>query len=207
VRLALLVVVSTSLAATTTLEAQYLERSGAGAPALTWDSTSAPQAARPAVTMRVHRTLGTVALASFATALVTGAASGNLGKLMDPATCCPDGGTRNQSVRSFDRKLVTLGILSYTGAASLAAYNMTIGSPPSANPRTQHKAHRWLALAHGSAFVVSAVTGAGMKRAQESDPAKFARLAKVHVAANVAFVPLLTAAFSNILFELSPSAP
>lgn len=206
-RIAFLVVVSASIAVTTTLNAQHLEPSGVGAPALARDSATAPQASRPPVAMRLHRTLGTVALASFATALVTGAASGNLGKLMDPATCCPDGGTRNQSARSFDRRLVTVGILSYAGAASLAAYNLTLGAPPSAQPRTQHKAHRWLALAHGSVFAVSAVTGAKMKRAQESDPAEFARMAKIHVAANVAFVPLLTAAFSNILFERSSSAP
>ncbi len=40
----------------------------------------------------VHRALGTVALGAFATSLVIGSASGNLGKLMDADRCCPDGG-------------------------------------------------------------------------------------------------------------------
>ena len=161
----------------------------------------AAQEPRPDRLIRVHRTLGSVALGAFGTALVVGAASGNLGKLMDPAACCPDGGTRNAPARTLDRALVSVGIYSYTGAAALATYNVTIRDRPASRPRTRHKAHRWLALAHGAAFTTSAVTGVMMRQSQDSDPDKFARVAKVHVAANVAMVPLLTAAFSNIVFE------
>lgn len=143
-----------------------------------------------------HRRLGTVALGTFGTALVIGAGSGNLGKLTDPAACCPDGGTRNSTWRAVDRTLVKVGIASYIGAAGLAAYRASHkASPVTSRKRT---AHRWLALAHGLAFTTSAVTGSMMGRAQETDPAKFARVARVHVAANVAFVPLLAAAFTTM---------
>jgi hypothetical protein len=150
----------------------------------------------------VHATLGAVALGAFATSLVIGSASGNLGKLMDPARCCPDGGDRRQPWRTIDRTLVTTGIVAYVGAAALATYNLAIGSPPTdANPRVGHSAHRWLALGHGAAFVTSAVSGFIMFRSQSSDPERFASAARVHVASNVILVPLLTAAMSNILFE------
>lgn len=191
---ALLSVVAPSLSAQRVDQSAAIALSGAA-------DASARQGARPVSPMRLHQTLGTVALGAFGTALVVGAASGNLGKLMDPVACCPDGGARNQSLRSFDRALVTAGIVSYVGAGALAGYNLMVRNPPSSRPRARHRAHRWLSLAHGAAFVTSAVTGSMMKDAQETDPTKFARLARIHVAANVAFVPLLTAAFSNILFE------
>lgn len=194
-----LTAVAALLVSTSTLHAQRLTQHAVSATAIAGDSLT-PQVRPWRASMRVHRVLGSVALLSFGTALVTGAASGNLGKLMDPATCCPDGGARNQSVRRFDRALVTAGIVSYSGAAALAGFSLLRSQPPS-NARTKHKAHRWLALAHGSAFVTSAVTGAMMKRAQDTNPAKFGRIARVHVASNVAFVPLLTAAFTNIIFE------
>ena len=107
----------------------------------------------------VHRALGTVALGAFASSLVIGSASGNLGKLMDPARCCPDGGDRQEFWRTTDRVLVTTGIVAYSGAAALASYNLLFRNPPSdSNPRVMHQAHRWLALAHGAAFATSAVT-------------------------------------------------
>lgn len=150
----------------------------------------------------VHRTLGFVALGSFASALVIGSASGNLGKLTDPAQCCPEGGGRLQPWRTIDRALVTTGIVAYSGAAALAAYNLLIRDRPSeANPRVGHAAHRWLAVAHGAAFATSAVTGLIMAQSQGSNPQRFASAARIHVAANVVLVPLLTAAMANILFE------
>jgi len=152
--------------------------------------------------MDVHRALGTVALGAFASSLVIGSASGNLGKLMDPARCCPDGGARLQPWRTADRALVTTGIVAYLGAASLATYNLTIHDPPREDRRrVGHQAHRWLALAHGAAFATSAITGYIMFRSQGSNPDRFATAAKVHIASNVVLVPLMTAAFSNILFE------
>ena len=46
------------------------------------------------MTRRLARPRGLVvaALGAFATSLVIGSASGNLGKLMDADRCCPDGG-------------------------------------------------------------------------------------------------------------------
>lgn len=150
----------------------------------------------------VHRALGVLALGSFATSLVIGSASGNLGKLMDPAQCCPDGGTRLQPWRTTDRVLVNVGIISYSGAAALAAYNLLVRNPPSdSDARAGHSAHRWLALGHGAAFVTSAATGLIMSSSQSSNPQRFAAAARIHVAANVLLVPLLTAALANILFE------
>jgi hypothetical protein len=150
----------------------------------------------------VHRTLGTLALGAFATSLVIGSASGNLGKLMDPQQCCPDGGDRQEFWRTTDRVLVTTGIVAYSGAAALASYNLLFRNPPSAdNPRVMHQAHRWLALAHGAAFATSAVTGIIMFSSQSSNPERFAKAARIHTASNVLLVPLLTAAMSNILFE------
>jgi hypothetical protein len=150
----------------------------------------------------VHRALGTLALGSFATSLVIGSASGNLGKLMDADRCCPDGGDRRQPWRTTDRVLVTTGIVAYSGAAAIATYNLVFRKPPtSENPRIGHRAHRWLALGHGTAFAISAVTGYIMSRSQSSDPERFATAARIHVASNVILVPLLTAAMSNILFE------
>ena len=64
-----------------------------------------------------------------------------------------------------------------------------------------HQAHRWLALAHGAAFVTSAVTGLIMFTSQDDNPDRFADAARIHTASNVLLVPLLTAAMSNILFE------
>src|SRR6185295_16187642 len=69
----------------------------------------------PARSVRWHRALGTTALFSFGTALVAGAASGNLAKLMDETQCCPDGGQRNATWRTIDRTLVNVGIASYLG--------------------------------------------------------------------------------------------
>ena len=150
----------------------------------------------------VHRALGTVALGSFAASLMIGSASGNLGKLMDATRCCPEGGARQEGWRTTDRVLVTTGALAYSGAAALAGYNLLFRDPPSAgNPRVGHQAHRWLALAHGATFATSALTGLVMFLSQSSDPDRFARTARIHVAANVLLVPLLTAAMSNILFE------
>lgn len=151
--------------------------------------------------MDVHRALGTLALGAFAGSLVMGAASGNLGKLMDPQKCCPDGGQRIQPWRTIDRVTVTTGIVAYLGAASIATYNLTIRNPPAQSPRVMHHAHRWLALAHGTAFATSAVTGLVMYESQNSHPDRFATAARIHVASNVLLVPLLTAALSDILFE------
>jgi hypothetical protein len=150
----------------------------------------------------VHRALGTVALGAFATSLVIGSASGNLGKLMDARRCCPDGGQRREGWRTTDRVLVTTGIIAYSGAASLATYNLLFRNPPSdANPRVGHQPHRWLALGHGAAFATSAISGLIMFRSQSSNPERFAAAARIHTASNVLLVPLLTAALSNILFE------
>lgn len=150
----------------------------------------------------VHRTLGTVALGAFATSLVIGAASGNIGKLMDPERCCPDGRARDPVWRTTDRALVTTGIVAYSGAAALALYNLLIRNPPRADdPRVGHQAHRWLAVGHGAAFATSAITGLVMFNAQSSDPGRFATAARIHIASNVVLVPLLTAAMANILFE------
>jgi hypothetical protein len=150
----------------------------------------------------MHRTLGTFALGAFASSLVIGSASGNLGKLMDPKLCCPDGGARSSLWRTTDRVLVTAGIVAYTGAAALALYNLVIARPPSdATPRMGHQPHRYLALAHGTVFATSAVTGLIMFLSQSSNPERFARTARIHTASNVVLVPLLTAALSNILFE------
>jgi len=149
----------------------------------------------------VHRALGVTALGAFASSLVIGAASGNLGKLMDSSKCCPDGGERTQPWRTLDRTLVTTGIVAYTGAAAIASYNLLIRKPPSQHPRIGHNAHRWLALAHGAAFLTSAVTGVVMLRSQSGNPDRFAKAARIHTASNVVLVPLLTMAMSNILFE------
>jgi hypothetical protein len=150
----------------------------------------------------VHRTLGTVSLGAFASALVISAASGNLGALMDARRCCPGGGERREPWRAIDRGLVTTGIVAYSGAAVLAGYNLLVANRPSAErPRVGHQAHRWLALGHGTVFLTSAVTGLIMFLSQESNPERFASAARVHTAANVILVPLLTAAMSNILFE------
>ena len=150
----------------------------------------------------LHAALGTVALGAFASSLVIGSASGNLGKLMDADRCCPDGGDRQEFWRTTDRVLVTTGIVAYSGAAALAGYNLLFRDPPSdSNPRVMHNAHRWLAVAHGAVFATSAITGLIMFRSQSSDPEGFARAARIHTAANVLLVPLLTAAMSNILFE------
>lgn len=161
-----------------------------------------PAAERGVGYFDVHLALGSLALGSFASSLVIGSASGNLGKLMDADRCCPDGGQRQEFWRTTDRALVTTGIAAYAGAAALASYNLLVRNPPSAeNPRFMHRAHRWLALAHGAAFVTSAVTGLIMSSSQANDPDRFARAARIHTASNVLLVPLLTAAMSNILFE------
>jgi hypothetical protein len=146
--------------------------------------------------MDVHAVLG-----ALSTSLVVGAASGNLGKLMDPRSCCPDGGARDPLWRTTDRVLVTTGIVTYSGAAALALYNLLIVDPPSSSPRAAHDAHRWLALGHGAAFLTSAVTGIIMQRSQSSDPERFARAARIHTASNLVLVPVLTLAFSDILWE------
>jgi hypothetical protein len=151
--------------------------------------------------MDLHAVLGVTALGAFSTSLVVGAASGNLGKLMDPGACCPDGGTRDPLWRTTDRVLVTTGIVAYSGAALLALYNLLIVDPPSSSPRSAHDAHRWLALGHGAAFLTSAVTGIIMQRSQSSDPERFARAARIHTASNLVLVPVLTLAFSDILWE------
>lgn len=151
--------------------------------------------------MDVHATLGVVALGTFSTSLVVGAASGNLGKLMDPGACCPDGGTRDPVWRTTDRVLVTTGIVAYSGAAALALYNLLIREPLGRAPRLEHDAHRWLALGHGAAFLTSAITGIIMMRSQSSNPETFARAARIHTASNVVLVPVLSVALSNILWE------
>lgn len=170
----------------------------------TASASSAPAVAPSPVTpsrgitvIDVHRTLGLVALGSFATALTISAASGNLGKLMDPDRCCPDGGQRREVWRTTDRALVNVGIFSYSGAALLSIYHL-LTTP---GPRSRHNAHRWLALGHGAAFVTSAVTGLIMARSQANNPGRFAAAARIHTASNVLMVPLLTMAFSDILFE------
>jgi hypothetical protein len=166
-----------------------------------WAAETTPGAAGIGL-FDVHRTLGMVALGAFASSLVIGSASGNLGKLMDPARCCPDGGDRSQPWRTIDRTLVTTGIFAYSGAALLATYNLLVRNPPSdANPRVGHQAHRWLALAHGTAFATSAITGFIMSRSQPANSERFATAARIHVASNIVLVSLLTAAFSNIAFE------
>lgn len=146
-----------------------------------------------------HALLGTVALTTFSTALVIGAASGNLGKLMDPNQCCPDGGTRNPTWRTVDRVLVNKGIIAYLGAGGMALFNLTVRDPD--RPRDSHNAHRWLAVAHGTAFAASMVTGIIMAQSQDNDSDRFARAARIHTASNVVLVPLLAVSFSNILFE------
>ncbi len=151
--------------------------------------------------MQVHAALGITALSAFSTSLVVGAASGNLGKLMDPNACCPDGGTRDPVWRTTDRALVTTGIVTYSGAAAIAAYNLVFHDPPSREPRRAHQAHRWLALGHGAAFLTSAITGIIMLRSQSSDPETFARAAQIHTASNVVLVPVLSLALSNIVWE------
>lgn len=151
--------------------------------------------------MDVHAVLGVAALSAFSTALVVGSASGNIGKLMDPAACCPDGGTRDPVWRTTDRVLVTTGIVAYSGAAAIAAYNLLFREPPSIRPRDAHQAHRWLALGHGAAFLTSAITGIIMQRSQGSNPETFARAAQIHTASNVVLVPVLTLALSNIVWE------
>lgn len=151
--------------------------------------------------MDVHAALGVTALGAFSSALVIGAASGNLGKLMEPSACCPDGGTRDPLWRTTDRALVTTGIIAYSGAAALALYNLLIHDPPSERPRTAHAAHRWLALGHGAAFLTSAVTGIIMMRSQSSSSERFARTARIHTASNLVLVPVLTLSLGNILWE------
>lgn len=146
-----------------------------------------------------HALLGTVALATFSSALVISAASGNLGKLMDPNACCPDGGNRAEPWRTIDRALVNTGILAYLGAGGMALFNLTVRDSDA--PREKHTAHRWLAVAHGAAFATSMVTGIVMARTQDSDADAFARAARVHTASNAVLVPLLAVSFSNILFE------
>jgi hypothetical protein len=169
-------------------------------------STSQPARAQaraePSIGLReVHAALGVVALGAFSTSLVIGSASGNLGKLMDPTSCCPDGGARQATWRGVDRALVTTGIVAYSSAAVLAAYRLLIHEPPSELPRVSHRAHRWLALGHGTLFLTSAVTGLLMSRAQSSNPDRFAALARFHTASNVVLVPVLALAFGDILFE------
>jgi hypothetical protein len=146
-----------------------------------------------------HATLGTIALTTFTTALVIGAASGNLGKLMDSQDCCPDGGTRVQPWRTTDRVLVNMGIVAYLGAGGMALFNLTLRDRD--RPREKHNAHRWLAVAHGTAFATSMVTGIIMARSQESNHRRFAEAARVHMASNVILIPLLSVSFANILFE------
>jgi hypothetical protein len=149
-----------------------------------------------------HAALGTLALATFSTSLAIGSASGNLGKLTTPSECCPDGGSRIPVWRNTDRILVTTGIVAYSGAAAVALYNLLIADPPSADrPRRRHRAHRWLALGHGAAFVTSAVTGIIMSGSQASNPRRFASTARIHVASNVVLVPVLSMAFSNVVFD------
>jgi hypothetical protein len=155
----------------------------------------------PNALMQVHAGLGVVALSTFSSALIVGAASGNLGKLMDPDACCPGGGTRDSVWRTTDRVLVTTGIVAYSSAAALAAYNVFFHEPPGDKPRSAHMGHRWLAIGHGAAFLTSAVTGIIMQRSRDSDPETFARAARVHTASNVVLVPLMTFAFSNVLWE------
>ena len=91
-----------------------------------------PPAPEPGLGLKeVHAGLGVLALATFSSSLVIGAASGNLGKLMDPGACCPDGGDRDALWRGVDRALVTTGIVAYSSAAALAAYRLLLHEPPS----------------------------------------------------------------------------
>jgi hypothetical protein len=115
---------------------------------------------------------------------------------MDETQCCPDGGNRNSTWRTVDRTLVDIGIASYLGAAGIATWRAATHQSKANGSRK--RVHRVLAMAHGLAFVTSAVTGGMMGDAQETDPAKFARLARIHVASNVLFVPLLAAAFTTM---------
>jgi hypothetical protein len=140
-------------------------------------------------------------LVSFSTALVLGAASGNLGKLNDAARCCPDGGDRIPEIRTVDRVLVNVGIGSYIGAGGIALYNLLFEEPPSDPERNSHRAHRWLALAHLAVFAVSATTGIIMSGSQSSDPDQFAAASRIHVAANVLVIPLLAVSLADILLE------
>lgn len=154
---------------------------------------------KPSAYFVTHASLGTLALTTFTAAMVIGAASGNLGKLMDPSECCPDGGSRAEPWRGIDRALVRTGMAAYMAAGGMALYNLTIRER--GVPRTKHNAHRWLAAAHLTAFTTSMVTGIIMAGSQDSDPEKFARAARVHTASNIVFVPLLAVSFSNIVFE------
>ena len=151
--------------------------------------------------MKIHFVLGTVSLASFSTALVLGAASGNLGKLNDPARCCPDGGDRHPGIRTANRVLVNVGIGTYLAAGGTALYNLLFEDPPSDPERKSHRAHRWLALAHLAVFAVSATTGIIMSGSQSSDYDRFATTSRIHVAANVLLVPLLSVSLADILLE------
>lgn len=170
-----------------------------------WPETAWGQASREAGSkldlMDVHAALGITALSAFSTSLVVGAASGNLGKLMDADACCPNGGARDPLWRTTDRVLVTTGIVAYSGAAAIALFNLLLRDPPSGRPRYGHDAHRWLALGHGAAFLTSAVTGIIMLRSQSSDPERFASAARIHTASNLVLVPVLTLALSNIIWE------
>jgi hypothetical protein len=169
-------------------------------PQTAWAQASTHSDANTAL-VKVHATLGVIALGAFSTSLVVGAASGNLGKLMDPEACCPDGGTRDPVWRTTDRVLVNTGIVAYSGAAALAAYSLLFQDRPSTQTRRAHQAHRWLALAHGAAFLTSAVTGIIMQRSQSSNSETFARAAQIHTASNVVLMPVLTLALSNIVWE------
>ncbi|MBW2528916.1 MAG: serine hydrolase [Deltaproteobacteria bacterium] len=148
-----------------------------------------------------HAALGTTALVTFTTALGIGAASGNLGKLTDPSQCCPDGGAREEPYRTIDRTLVNVGIGAYLAAGASALFNLLLYEPVWESPRSSHQAHRWLAIAHGVVFLVSASSGMVMGGAQPEDPERFANAARVHVPSNVVLVPLLSTALANILFE------
>lgn len=163
-----------------------------------WAQGSTPSNSNTGV-INVHATLGVVALGAFSTSLVVGAASGNIGKLMDPEACCPDGGTRDPLWRTTDRVLVNTGIVAYSSAAVLAAYSLLSRDRP--HTRRAHQAHRWLALVHGAAFLTSAVTGIIMQSSQSSNSETFARAAQIHTASNVVLVPVLTLALSNIVWE------
>src|SRR5690606_32134638 len=96
--------------------------------------------------------------------------------------------------RGIDRALVRTGMVAYTAAGGMALYNLTIRDRD--RPREKHNAHRWLAVAHVTAFTTSMVTGIMMAQSQDSDPRKFARAARVHTASNVIFVPLLAVSFA-----------
>ena len=149
--------------------------------------------------MDFHLALGATALSSFTLSLAIGAGSGNIGKLMDPAQCCS--GARLEPYRTIDRVLVLTGISTYVGAGLLALYNLLVHEPAWEVPRETHQAHRWLAIADFTVFLVSAATGIVMFVTQDSDPELFADVAQAHVASNFVLVPLLATAMSNILFE------